>query len=86
MIVVTNIGIFMATFISNNMFRLPVTSSLVLKIRTSLFLPLVIPFEYWIERVSFELLMSCLYSPLIYSAGEFQAVQLIVIAVFGAVY
>ena len=45
-----------------------------------------IPFEYWIEYITFGLLyvMSRL-SISIYSTGEFQALQLIVIAVFGTV-
>ena len=45
--------------------------------------PLDIPFEYWI--VPSDPFMSCLDSLLGCSTGEFQALQLIVLAVFGAV-
>ena len=41
-------------------------------------------FEYWIEHVTFGLLYVMLDSPLGYYRGEFQALQLIVLAVFGA--
>ena len=49
------------------------------------YLPLDILLEYWIEHVFFGILMSCLHSLLGYSTGEFQALQLIVLAAFGAV-
>ena len=40
--------------------------------------------EYWIEHVTFELL-SCLHCLPVYSTGEFQALQLIVLVASGAV-
>ena len=46
-----------------------------------MFPPLDIPFEYWIEHVTF---MSCLEPILAYSTWDFQALQLIVLVVFGA--
>ena len=50
-----------------------------------MFLALDILLEYWIEHVSLDPFMSCLHSLLGYSTGEFQALQLIVLAAFGAV-
>ena len=47
-----------------------------------MFLPLDILLEYWIEHVPFGLLYVMLLG---YSTGEFQALQLIVFAAFGAV-
>ena len=50
-----------------------------------MFPPLDILLEYWIENVSFlDSFMACLHSLLGYSTGEFQALQLIVLAAFGA--
>ena len=46
-----------------------------------MFLPLDILFEYWIEHVTFILL----YVMFIFSTGEFQALQLNILVVFGAV-
>ena len=46
-----------------------------------MFLPLDL-FEYWIERVTF--ILSCLDSLLEYSTEAFQALQVVVFAVFGA--
>ena len=51
-----------------------------------MFLPLDIPSEYRPEHVTFGLLCVIFkFGHLGYSAGEFQALQLIVLAVFGAV-
>ena len=50
-----------------------------------MFLSLDILLEYWIEYVSFGLLYVMFTIPLGYSTGGFQALQLIVIAAFGAV-
>ena len=47
-------------------------------------LPLDILLEHWIEHVSLDSFMSCLHCLLGYSTGEFQAMQLIVLAAFGA--
>ena len=47
-------------------------------------LPLDIPFEYWIEHINFGLLYVMFRSALRYSTGEFQAFQVIVFVVFGA--
>ena len=50
-----------------------------------MFLSLDILFELWIEHVTFELLHVFLDSPLRYSTGKSQTLQLIVVPVFGAV-
>ena len=50
-----------------------------------MFPALEIPFEYWIEHVTLYSFMSSLDSLLGYSTGEFQALQLIALVVFGAV-
>ena len=50
-----------------------------------MFPPLDIPYEYWIEHVTFGSFISCLDSLLGYSTGEFQALQLITLVAFGAV-
>ena len=50
-----------------------------------MFLAMDILLEYWIEYVSFGILYARLHSLLEYSTGEFQALQLIVLAAFGAV-
>ena len=47
-----------------------------------MFLPLDILFEYWIEHVTFGLLLSSLAYLLGYSTGKSQVLQLIVLAVF----
>ena len=49
-----------------------------------MFSPLDVP-KYWIVHVSLDSFMSCLHSLLGYSTKEFQALQPIVLAVFGAV-
>ena len=86
MIVLTIIGILTAIlYFMNNTFRLPVTNpSRFCKCAIPWMLPLRdILFEYGIEHVTFGL--SCLHSLLEYSTGELQALQLIVLTVFGAV-
>ena len=40
-------------------------------------------FEYWIEHITFKLLDVILVNLLGYSTGELQALQLVVLAVFG---
>ena len=50
-----------------------------------MFLPPDLLLEYWIEHVDIEILMSYLYSQRGYSTGEFQALQLGVLAGIGAV-
>ena len=49
-----------------------------------MFPPLNILLEYWIVHVTFRLLYVVFTFLLGYSAGEFQALQLIVLATFGA--
>ena len=49
------------------------------------FPPLDIPFEHWIEHISFGPFMSCLDSLLGLSTGKFHALELIALAVFDAV-
>ena len=49
-----------------------------------MFPPLDNPSEYWIEHVASDSFVSCLDSLQGYFTGEFQALQLIVLAVFGA--
>ena len=50
-----------------------------------MFQPLDILLEYQIEYVTLRLVISCLHSLLGYFTGEFQNLQLIVLAAFGAV-
>ena len=50
-----------------------------------MFPPIELLFDYWIEHVIFGLLYVILHSLVGISTGEFQALQLIVIAAFGAV-
>ena len=50
-----------------------------------MFPPVDILLEYGIELFPLDSFMSCLHSLLGYSTGEFQALQLIVFAAFGAV-
>ena len=50
-----------------------------------MFPPLDILHEYWIEHVFLDSFMSYLHSPLEYFTGDVQALQLIVLAAFGAV-
>ena len=50
-----------------------------------MFLPLDILLEYWIEHVSFGLLYVMFTFPTRIFSGEFQALQLIVLAAFGVV-
>ena len=50
-----------------------------------MFPPLCIPFEYWIEHETFGLLYVTLDSLVGNSTEEFEALQLIVLSVFGAV-
>ena len=49
------------------------------------FCPWTFSFKIWLNMFPLDSFMSCLYSLLGYSTGEFQALQLIVLAAFGAV-
>ena len=83
MIVVTNSGIFMAIlYFLNYTFRLSVTKYICAS--RWMFPPLDILLEYWIDILPSDAFMACLHSLLRYSTGEFQALQLIVLAAFGA--
>ena len=50
-----------------------------------MFLPLDTLLEHELNMFPFDSHMSCLHSLLGYSAGDFQTMQLIVLAAFGAV-
>ena len=88
MIVVTIIGIFEAIlFILNYTFRLSVTkyTVLVLQIRNSLCVSARGHSPWILDWTCFLWIPLCLHSLLGYSTGEFQALKLIVLVVFGAV-
>ena len=50
-----------------------------------MFLPLDILYEYWLNMLPSVSIVSCLDSLLVYTTGEFQALQIDALVVFGAV-
>ena len=71
----------------NYRFRYPESNfGSVILLTSVMFPPMEFLLEYWTEHVTSTTIMSNLYSQLGYSAGEFQALQMIILAVFGAVY